>query len=256
MKLNCLFFSLLLSLIYCSPATRSFSFTFCNDVHLGCSTNDPDLFSKALRQIESEKSDFVVIAGDLTCNGTMEEFSKMDSLLSRSRKKFRLLPGNHDIDCNNEGKKNYLSKFSDMASSYLFIHKNVCFMMLDLSDCGRAHVKIDSSHIEWITSSLKDVDPRIPIVIITHFPLNPNTPKFSVEGTADFLSALENRSLLCFLSGHYHGHFNDTTNGIPYLTNVTLMPNVENFSDDPGKGYLQVWIRDQKIITEFREIVY
>ena len=250
MKLNCLFFSLLLSLIYCSPATRSFSFTFCNDVHLGCSTNDPDLFSKALRQIESEKSDFVVIAGDLTCNGTMEEFSKMDSLLSRSRKKFRLLPGNHDIDCNNEGKKNYLSKFSDMASSYLFIHKNVCFMMLDLSDCGRAHVKIDSTHIEWITSSLKNVDPDSNC---DHNSLSPQSkyPKFSVEELQTSFCPGEQKSS-GFLSGHYHGHFNDTTNGIPYLTNVTLMPNVENFSDDPGKGYLQVWIRDQKIITEFR----
>ncbi|NLG15759.1 MAG: metallophosphoesterase [Fibrobacter sp.] len=244
-----------LFLLTCSPSTPPFSFIFCNDIHLGCGPDDPENLSAALKKMKHENnSDFIVLAGDLTCNATIHQFRTLDSLLKKSGMQFFLLPGNHDIDCvGNDDRKNYTSHFSESAQSYLFIHKGICFLMLDLSDCAMAHVKVDSTHLNWIKSSLERVDPQIPLVIITHFPLHPGTPRFAVANSSSLISALLGRKILGYFSGHFHDSYRDTIDNVPFFSNVTLLPNIENMGQDTRKGYLRVFVRSLKISAEFME---
>ena len=68
---------------------KLFKLAIMGDIH-----NDEESLKKALFQAQSD--DLVIIAGDLTINGTQKEEESILETLKSSRLNFKVIPGNHD----------------------------------------------------------------------------------------------------------------------------------------------------------------
>src|SRR5690349_11384915 len=73
-----------------------------SDPHVNRATNGMDAtfkahFEKTIEQVNEEKPDLVLIAGDLTQSGLPEEFADFKEHAKRLKAPVRFVPGNHDV---------------------------------------------------------------------------------------------------------------------------------------------------------------
>jgi len=227
-------------------STERFRFIFCNDLHIGEGGRVAD--SVAMAHVIGEwrtkvpSWDFVVLAGDLTENGDLAHMQWLKTALDSLHKPYYTVIGNHDItnDTDENGKKNYLSVFGDNRLNYLIMHKNVGLVFLDLSNGAKTTVTVKVSTKLWLKKILANFPSKMPIIVFSHFPLNPETPRFSVMNSEELFRYLDKRNVIAYLSGHYHGVWFGFRNKIPFYTNVRLLPFADTSHVYSESGYYLV----------------
>ena len=245
----------LLLVQYCTtpnaPDTRSqqrFRFIFCNDVHYGevgevGSKIDSTSLANVLNEWKTKVFawDFVVLAGDLTNDGDIRHMQYLKNALDSLHKPYYTVIGNHDITGRgDEGKANYVMVFGDNRLNYLIMHKNVGLLFLDLSNSTKATVTVEVSTKLWLKQILANFPRKMPLIVFSHYPLHPETPRFAVMNSGELFQYLDKRNVIAYLSGHYHGIWFGFRNKIPFFTNVRLLPNVDMSHVYPESGYYVV----------------
>lgn len=240
----------LLLIQYCTTsntaAARSperFRFIFCSDVHYGEGGRKID--SATLANVLNEWKtkvfnwDFVVLAGDLTNEGDLRHMQFLKNALDSLHKAYYTVIGNHDItdDTAGDGQKNYISVFGNNRLNYLIMHKNVGLVFLELSNGTKATVTVEVSTKLWLKKILANFPRKMPIIVFSHFPLHPETPRFAVMNSGELFQYLDKRNVIAYFSGHYHGLWFGFRNKIPFFTNVRLLPNVDMSHVYPESGY-------------------
>lgn len=87
------------------------TFAVIGDIHIGAWDKSEEYFQQALKRAKDREVEFVVLLGDLTQNGTREEFGSLKKILDSSGLSFYVVPGNHDIGV--EVAKNDLTNFKE-----------------------------------------------------------------------------------------------------------------------------------------------
>jgi len=88
------------------------------DTHIGSNRHErpaADIFRDAIGAVNATEAAFVVISGDLTENGRMEQFSAFMAILDECRLPTFVCPGNHDRQA-----LNYESVFGPLTYGFLF----------------------------------------------------------------------------------------------------------------------------------------
>jgi len=90
-----------------SNLTRAVKIALVSDVHINRGTNQALYqynYEKVIEQVNSAGVDFIVVAGDLTEDGTAVEYADFKRLTKRFNSPVRVVPGNHDIGNKKIGK--------------------------------------------------------------------------------------------------------------------------------------------------------
>jgi hypothetical protein len=158
-------------------AAKDFFFLQLSDTHWGFSgppNPEADVsLKKAVATINQvgQQPDFIVFTGDLTHTTDdpaqrrkrMKEFKEIVSGLKV--KTLRLMPGEHDASLDRGAA--YEENFG--KTHYSFDHKGVHFVVLD--NVSDPEASVGDAQIAWLSSDLKRVGKKAPIVIFTHRPL-------------------------------------------------------------------------------------
>src|SRR5262249_40323945 len=114
------------------------------------------------------KPAFVVATGDITENGTPEQYANwQETLTNLGDIKIYIAPGNHDVRWNPHGKEG----FTQGVKGPLFQswdHENVHFITLDSTVLLEHWAHISQEQLDWLKSDLEKVGAEKPVVIGFH----------------------------------------------------------------------------------------
>lgn len=192
---------------------------------------------KCLSCIQQQgKLDLVVISGDLTEDGAVEDYRFLKEWLETALGETKIVVtlGNHDIKshfrvgwCGQEA--------SELPYNQVEIYPEVAILSFDNSSHGHADGIVDEKQFQWLQKTLEQLQER-PIILVTHHHLltqQSSTPQW--PGTKRFLKILEPYRIHCILNGHTHHPFISEVNGIPYFTAASM----SFVGEDEGDGIVR-----------------
>ena len=260
--IECAIITSVLFLLSCSVQTpvahpARFEFAFCSDIHFACNHGDEQLkrnIDTWRRQLASV--DFLVVAGDLTCDGAEDEFIQLKTLFKALKKPVYTLPGNHDLMLENvEDDRLYRTYFPKGFGCSYFEHHGIGLLFLDISDGGKASVTIKEDVGKWLVKKMSRVSIATPIIVISHFPLHPSTPEYATRKSDRIFSVLDQKNVIGYLSGHYHAWWSMERGGVPFYTVGSLLPATNNHDTSDKHGYYKVAVMGNEIKVEYVELV-
>lgn len=266
-----------------SAEIPDFTFAFLTDIHVEFAKNADEGFKAAIKHVNGQKPDFVVMGGDLIADAlgqTEETATKFYELYNSLKKEFKCpvydALGNHEefgiyprsgVSRDHElyGHQMYEKFVRDRY--YAFNEQGWRFYILDPVEetLDRQYVGgVDSVQLDWIRKDLESVDPETPIVITTHIPLltsfsqirggamAQNSRGLVVENSKEVLKAFEGHNLKLVLQGHLHILEEAYINDITFITGgaVSAM-----WWDGPKEGmeegYVLLKVKGEEIDWEY-----
>ena len=217
------------------PPVTAFSFVVANDLHYRdgrCATWLSDVVAsiRALRP----KPAFVVLAGDLSEDGQMEQLSAVREIFATLPMPVRPVIGNHDFTATGEH-----HAFTGMFGAELnrhFSFRGWQFLTLDTTEGRRVYrTRISAGTLNWLDRTAPKLHPRVPLAVITHFPLGRNWLR--PTNAAAVLDRLRPYNLQATLSGHWHGWTERFEKGVPLTTGRCCSWWRRNHDGSDAKGY-------------------
>ena len=169
---------------------------------------------KYLHQLQERTTlDLVIISGDLTEDGEVEDYRYLKNWLQEALGETEMIVtlGNHDI------KENFWAgwfgeKASEKPYNQVVMYPEFTVISFDNSSYGYADGIVDEQQLQWLAEVLEEYKEQ-PIILVTHHHLLPqqsNMPKW--PGTERFLALIE-------------------PYGIPYFTVASMSFVGENVGD-------------------------
>lgn len=186
-------------------------------------TNPIEQIRKAVKKIEKEKLDFVIITGDLVEEGTSDDYKVLKENLDTI---FKGIPyivtlGNHDNK--EEFYKGWLNEeLKDIPYNTTMKIGDIKIISFDNSEFHNNNGIIDSNRCSWLRNELeKDKDKKV-ILMLHHHLLEEqfNLPQVSFDN--EFKEIIKNSSIIAIFSGHTHHPYKSKFMDIPYFTSGSL----------------------------------
>jgi 3',5'-cyclic AMP phosphodiesterase CpdA len=182
-----------------------------------------------------EKPQFVLVAGDLTENGTEAQLSIARRVLDGCGLPYHVTIGNHDY-LTQKDRAPYDRLFPH-GLNVRFDHRGWQFLGLDSSE-GQKYQKtsVQPAALKWLEEEVGRLDRERPTVLFTHFPMGPLTPMRPINAAA-VLERLDGVRLTAAFCGHFHG-FTERRHGKTVITtNRCCSLKRNNHDQTPEKGY-------------------
>ncbi len=250
------------------------------DIHLKNEMEAPTKFAKCLHHVQqqSPKVDFILNGGDIVFDMNKEnltDINKQWKLLEDIIKAECSIPthyclGNHDVwwSENNKGQAVYGKQYSldklNLAKPYYSLEKNGWkFIILD-----SVHLDIDNTwyigklgdeQFAWLENELKNTNPSMPILVLTHIPILTATlmidehvvNRWEMLGgemhtdTAKIINLFyQHPNVKICLSGHIHLRDKVQYNNVTYICNGAVSGawwKGNNKQTAPGYGILDLY---------------
>ena len=179
-----------------------------SDIHFGEKTFSSDLKNNLLKQIDNENPDLIVISGDLTTQGYVNEYNDAAIFLDelKSITETHVIPGNHDA--RNVG----LLHFEKQIGKRKFLHMDkdggFAIVGLDSSEPDINDGQIGVDQLEWLKYELNKIPSDMCKIITFHHHLLP-IPQTGRErnillDSGDLLRVLIDYGVNFVLNGHKH----------------------------------------------------
>jgi outer membrane protein assembly factor BamB/predicted phosphodiesterase len=193
-----------------SASAAGFKFAWLSDTHIGGTTAADDL-QASVRDINSMPDiNFVVVSGDVTEYGTLEQLRLAKGTLDGLKVPSHVVPGNHDTKWSESGATDFSRVWQ--ADRFVFDHGGVRFIGLHqgpLMKMGDGHWAPED--VRWLRNTLRQMESQDqPIIFITHYPIDPGIANWYV--VLDMLKPYNVQAVLC---GHGHGNRRLDFEGIP-----------------------------------------
>ncbi|MCL4382405.1 MAG: metallophosphoesterase [Patescibacteria group bacterium] len=147
-------------------SATSFRFAVLSDIH-----SDTESLQKAIDRVKADKSEFLVIAGDLTTSGELVELKKVKAVLEKNELPYFVLPGNHDLWAS--GINYFREVFGPDFRS--FQNQKIKFILVNNADGQLGVEGVTGLNGEnqgtWLRQELQEC-PKIYCLVFTHMPLN------------------------------------------------------------------------------------
>jgi len=235
------------------PATGSFQFVAVNDLHYLNEKCNP-WFERMVKAFQSqpEKTEFVLISGDLAEQGSSKQQGAMQDILKTLEMPYYVVVGNHDYQ-NQTDRKPY-EQLHPGRLNYHFDHQGWQFIGLDTSEGTKSqNVKTPQYTFDWLDANLPKLDKKKPTIIFTHFPLGFGVP-FLLQNANDILKRFLPFNLQAVYSGHYHGFTEKTAGDVVMTTNKCCSFARANHDKTPEKGFFVCAAKDGKVTKRFVEM--
>lgn len=181
----------------------SFNFAVFADVQIR--SENKNLLTRFKSDLSSKSIQFFVVLGDLTEDGTQDEFTQVKADLDQVGIPYYITIGNHDLfqADNGGGWAGWKSTFG--AATYsVTIGGVVRFIFLDTSSG-----EIGSKQFDWLNSQLST---SVPFTFVgSHYPIYDGiTPSMwrlsSVEERYKIMGILAKKNVYAYVGGHVHGY--------------------------------------------------
>lgn len=194
--------------IFSKPADDTITIAFVGDSQRFY--DELDLFIDKANSIPS--IDFILLAGDITDFGLLEEFEQVQDLFSRLNKPYIGVIGNHDVLA--KGEQTFERMFGPL--NFSFVYDSVKFIVHNTN--GREYEPGIVPDIRWLENEFSDTPGIQGYVPVSHIP--PFSKDFDQRLEPGYTGLLRNNRTLISLHGHIHmfkhGHpYND---GVQYMT--------------------------------------
>lgn len=198
--------------------------------------------------------DLVIIAGDLTDNGTPAQNSALRDLLATLKMPFYVIPGNHDHRTQTD--RQPFEQSFPKSINYTFDGNGWQFLGLDTTD-GQKFDKVATPQAtrDFLDQTLPRFDKERPLIVFTHFPLGP-TAKYRLTDAEAFLERLKPFNLRHIFSGHYHAFTEKQFQGAPVTTNRCCSFHRNNHDGTKEKGYFLCTAADATLTRTFIEFPF
>jgi hypothetical protein len=127
-------------------------------------------------------------------------------------------------------------------------------VFLDLSNDMNAQVTVSGEVLYWLKKVLANYPKKMPLLVFSHYPLHPDAPRFGVLQADKLLNLLEGHKVIAYFSGHYHGRWCGFVKGIPFFTNVRLIPNISKNAPYPECGYYVVDVYESTVGVAIKNV--
>lgn len=210
---------------------------------------NPKVFlDDCLRRVTAgkEKIDLVVITGDLTEDGTAEDYRILQSHIKKWTGDIPVVVtlGNHD------NKQSFREGWSETGrtagegaaelwkdSPYHRIEwaGETAVISFDTSAQGEPDGQLDEERLDWLRGALKEAEGHPAILITHHHLLREQGQIPPLPGSERLLSLIENSSVFLLLCGHTHHHYEGLVAG----RTCCIADSLSFCGDDIGEGKVQ-----------------
>ncbi|MGB4414067.1 MAG: PQQ-binding-like beta-propeller repeat protein [Paludibacter sp.] len=236
-----LFISLLLcySSVY---ASDTFRFALFTDLHIQIANQQPaeDLQNVVNDVNALQDIDFVIVSGDVTESGDLASLQKAKSILDGLHIPYYITVGNHELKWSESGATDFLKVFGN--DKFTFTHKGFKFIGFatgPIIKMGDGHIA--PQDIDWVDAELTKVGTDIPVIAVTHYPLQTG----DVDNWYDMTDVLRKYNVQIVLGGHYHRNSLLNYDEIPGIINRSTLR-----AKDSIGGYSLYAISDSIHVSE------
>lgn len=222
--------------------TRSFSFAEASDLHV-TDTKSIEIVNLAVDRINADPAlAFSLWVGDLTQDSKPDQMFLAKLALSRLQQPWYTVRGNHD-----QTGGHYEQHFGELHRRV--DHQGWRFLLFD-SNPGD-DTPVSEAEQTWLKAQLAETPAEMPLVLVCHHPLMPQTKAYHLAGAEELLGLFRGHALKAVLNGHYHGNQEATVDGVLFTTTACLATTRSNFDRTTAKGYRVFHCRNGEIATEF-----
>lgn len=234
-----------IGLLFCfvlAYSAQPFRFALLTDLHIQMALKQPDEdLMLAVEELNAtDDIDFVLLAGDITEFGDRASLLKAKRMLDNLHMPYYISAGNHDAKWSHSAGVDFKLVFGD--DKFSFAHKGIFFLGFTSSTV----VKMSEGHIapqdiRWVGEQLKLVPNEMPVIALTHYPLQGG----DVDNWFDMTDLLRQHNTQAILGGHYHRNAIFSYDGIAGIVNRSTLRNKE-----PRGGYSMYEISDSIVVYE------
>lgn len=248
---------------------QSVFFAHLTDTHINVPGKNP-LFemdaTKKLREMFAElgklsqKPAFVVISGDLTQDGDVEDYRHLRNVLDEEKTKLGVpvyvALGNHDS--RPFFREGYLQEQPSEESYYYSVMEGgLRLVVLNTQVPGSHGGRLDEEQLEWLRGVLATPAPNGTIVV-HHHPVVPTMTmtmdSHLLDNPGDLAAAIEGSDVIGLLSGHIHCNNIGIFQGVPSASATGVAFGIEPTSNDVMKfidnsGYNLVLVKNGQMVV-------
>ena len=239
MKRLLLIISAICSLVAVYAEDRPIKVALLADLHITPNNDNDKIMPSLVEEINGNKYDLVIVAGDLTNIGSYDELRCAHNHLKQIKHRQIVTHGNHETTWSESGGKDFERLWGHngcttaRVGEYLFV-AFPAGPYVKMAD-GTAQ---DSARLKWVENQLKKGE-RGKIISICHYPLNGD-----LTNRDQVTSLMKRYGVSASLCGHYHK---------PQLMNFDSLPGIVGRSlmlptgDSRNYGYTELVIRGDSI---------
>lgn len=222
------------------------------DIHVTPGNKNEEKLKEAVEEINKGDGDIVILAGDLSNEGSDEQLLNVKSILDKINKPFFIVPGNHE----NNWSQSACKTFIDLWGNDRFVTEIDDLVLVGIN-CG-PFMKMGDGHIKqedliWLDNTLSSHKGKR-VISINHYPINKD-----LDNCSDYIKVLEKYPVAVHLCGHYHTFRHYKGGDIDGLMNRALDMKKGNYGytiievvNDSIKQWDKQLNIDKKLITSFR----
>ncbi len=222
-----------------SAKVEPIRFVSVNDLHHEEEACDP-FMEKLFRQIATtENASLCFALGDLANSGKLSSLEAIKRLSPLVGMPFFANPGNHDLD--ESPVEGFFESVFPGQRNYVVRENGWQFVVIDTTEGTKFNdVTISETTLAWLDETLPTLDPRAPLVLLTHFPLASEVPMCPLNAEA-VLARFIGHNLRGIFGGHFHGITRNTRGAIHIHTCACASRVRDNRRNvPPEKGYYVV----------------
>ncbi len=169
------------------------------DTHVTPGNENENKLREAVNDINASDVKLVLLAGDLTNEGSDEQLKNIKLILDEIKKPFYIIPGNHE----NNWSQSACKTFNDLWGNDRFIVETDSIIVVGIN-CG-PYMKMGDGHIKqedlsWLDKTLAShAQSGKKIVSVNHYPILPD-----LDNCNDYIRILQKYPVAVHLCGHYH----------------------------------------------------
>lgn len=224
---------------------------------MGDNRDGNNVLEKIIYQINQDKNiSFVINNGDLVPDGYEKEFDKYFKIISKSKKPFISIIGNHEIPWY-DGKTNYKDIFG--KTNFAFSFGNSYFIILDTSK-----KKISNKQFECLEKELKISQEYTNRFVLTHVPLyDPRKGKYKKGHSLKDLSQakklndmFDKYNVTMLFCSHIHFYYRGIWQKTPFIITGGAGAPLKNYKNMGFYHYIKVIVNNKNVKYKVIKIKY
>lgn len=170
-----------------------------SDVHVTPGNAADSLLRLAVKEINAQPFDIVIVNGDLSNEGSDAELKNIKGIFDEIVHPHFVLPGNHE----NNWSQSAVKTFFDLWGNDRFVTELDSLVLIGIN-CG-PYLKMGDGHIKqedlhWLESTLKEKTANGKKVLnFNHYPIQDDLDNWN-----NYLAVLEKYPVIGHVNGHYH----------------------------------------------------
>ena len=175
-----------------------------SDIHVGSAHFQPELFERLIEEINRDRPDLVVLAGDLTDKGLAHQYREAKHWIEKIQVPLLITPGNHDS--RNVGYVHFEELFGPRYKTHRL--PGVYLIAADSSEPDLDEGRIGRTIYPWLEEALAHAEAGETKVFVTHHHLLPvpgaGRERNILQDAGDLLKILVDHEVSLVLTGHKH----------------------------------------------------